>query len=63
MTLQSTALRPTYSVEQFAAEILGGHRSQKWVREQCRIRRIASVARRPWLIPQSEARRFMEGQP
>lgn len=55
----TTALRNTYSVEQFAAEILSGNRLPAWVRKQCRLGRIKSVARHPYLIPQSEAVRFI----
>jgi hypothetical protein len=52
------ALRPTYTVDQFAAEALGGNRSLYWVRQQCRLGKIKTVGRRPFLIPQSEALRF-----
>jgi len=52
-------LRNVYSVEEFAAEILCGKRGAEWVRIQCRTKRIKTVTRRPWLIPQSEAARFI----
>ena len=52
-------LRNVYSAEQFAAEILCGQRSVEWVQDQCRMRRIKTVARRPWMIPQIEAVRFV----
>ena len=50
--------RNVYTVAQFAAEILCGNRSEEWVCDECRAKRIKTVARRPWLIPQSEAIRF-----
>ena len=52
-------LRPVYSVSEFSAEILGGHRSEEWVRIQCKAKRIKTVTTRPYLIPQSEALRFI----
>ncbi len=55
----STALRNVYSVEEFRSEVLGGHRTAQWVQQQCRKKRIRTVARRPYLIPQSEAARFI----
>ena len=55
----SKDLRSVYSAEQFAVEILGGHHTAKWVQRQCRERRIRVVGRRPYLIPQSEAVRFI----
>ena len=51
-------LRPVYSVEEFRTEVLGGHRTAEWVRDQCRSKRIKTVTRRPYLIPQSEAVRM-----
>lgn len=54
-----TTLRNTYTVEQFAAEVMGGNRKPAWVRKQCRLGRVKAVARRPFLIPQSEALRFI----
>jgi hypothetical protein len=59
MTMQPQPLRPTYTVEQFTAEIIGGNRTQDWVRLQCRTKRIKTVSRRPFLIPRSEAARFL----
>jgi hypothetical protein len=50
--------RPTYTCAQFVAEILQGKRSVAWVQDQCRWKRIKTVARKPWIIPGSEARRF-----
>jgi hypothetical protein len=52
-------LRNVYSVAEFAAEILCGKRTAKWVRAQCRRKRIKSVASHPYVIPQSEAARFI----
>lgn len=63
MTATPQNLRPVYTVAQFAAEVLGGNRTEVWVRRKCRARRIAVVARRPYLIPQSEAVRFINPQP
>ena len=54
-----TASRPSYSCDEFALEILDGKRSPKWVRKQCRLRKIITVAKRPYLIPHSEAARFL----
>jgi hypothetical protein len=54
-----TATRPAYSCEEFAAEILDGKRAAKWVRKQCRLKKIVTVGKRPWLIPNSEAQRFI----
>ena len=56
---EGVALRPVYNSDQFAAEILGGQRSARWVSNECRARRIKTVAKRPVLIPQSEAIRFI----
>lgn len=55
----TATLRNVYSAEQFASEILCGHHTAKWVQRECRFRRIKTVARRPYLIPQSEAVRFI----
>lgn len=57
----TTAIRNIYTAEQFAAEILCGNRSTEWVQDECRAKRIKAVARRPYLIPQSEALRFING--
>lgn len=54
-----TALRNVYTAEQFATEILCGNRSVEWVQDMCRAKRIKTVARKPYLIPQSEAIRFI----
>jgi hypothetical protein len=54
-------LRNVYTVQQFVTEILCGKHSPKWVRRMCRARRIKFVATRPWLIPMSEAIRFING--
>lgn len=59
MTTTPTALRPVYTARQFADEVLGGNHGPIWVRRQCKRRRISVVARRPYLIPQSEALRFI----
>jgi hypothetical protein len=53
------ALRNVYTCEQFATEVLCGNRSTEWVQDMCKARRIKHVARRPYLIPQSEAVRFI----
>lgn len=53
-----TTLRSAYSCEEFAAEVLDGKRKPAWVRKECRLRRIRTVARRPFVIPSSEAERF-----
>jgi len=55
----SQPLRNVYTCEEFAAEILCRNHTAQWVRIQCRAKRIKTVARRPWLIPQSEAARFI----
>jgi hypothetical protein len=52
-------LRNVYSVAEFAAEILCGKRTAKWVRAQCRAKKIKTVTRRPYVIPMSEAQRFI----
>lgn len=52
-------LRNVYTVEQFATEVLGGSRLPAWVRKQCRLKEIEVVASRPYLIPQSEAVKFI----
>lgn len=52
-------LRNVYSVAEFASEILCGKRTREWVQDQCRAKRIKTVARKPYLIPQSEAVRFI----
>lgn len=54
-----TALRNVYTCEQFAAEILCGNRSVEWVQDQCAAKKIKWVAKRPYIIPQSEAARFL----
>lgn len=59
MTAALPVLRPVYTTDQFAAEVLGGNRKAVWVRRQCAARKIATVGRRPFLIPQSEAVRFI----
>ena len=58
MTALPLTFRPTYTVEQFATEALGANRDPAWVRKQCRLGKIKTVARRPYLIPRSEAERF-----
>lgn len=55
----TTQLRTVYTSEQFAAEILGGNRTPQWVQDECRAKRIKFVARRPYLIPRSEAEKFI----
>lgn len=51
--------RNVYTTEQFRTEILCGNRSLEWVQDECKARRIKTVARKPFLIPQSEAIRFV----
>jgi hypothetical protein len=53
------ALRNTYTVQQFAAEILCGHLSAEWVRDQIAARKIKALTKRPILISQGEAMRFL----
>jgi hypothetical protein len=55
------ALKNVYTPAEFAAEILEGNRSANWVRNECKKRTggIKTVAARPYLIPQSEAMRFL----
>ncbi len=55
----TVALRTVYSAEQFATEILQGHRTARWVADECRYKRIKTVGARPWMIPRSEALRFI----
>lgn len=62
MATAATQLRNVYTAEQFAAEILCGNRSVEWVQDQCRAKRIKWVARKPYMIPQSEALRFINGK-
>jgi hypothetical protein len=59
MSTTETPLRRVYTVEQFVDEILCGNRSKWWVQDECRAKRIKWVARKPYLIPQSEALRFI----
>ena len=54
-----TAIRNVYSVAEFAAEILCGKRTVEWVQDQCRAKKIKTVAKRPYLIPRIEAERFI----
>ena len=55
-------LRNVYTCEEFRTEILCGKRTAEWVQDQCRAKRIKTVARKPYLIPQSEAARFINPQ-
>jgi|GEM_PF-2195873 len=59
MNEPNQSLRNVYSVAEFAAEILCGKRTEEWVQDQCRTKKIKTVARKPYLIPQSEAARFI----
>lgn len=60
MTAQTQSLlRTVYTVEQFAAEILCGHRKPEWVCDQIKARKIKAVTTRPYLISQSEVTRFL----
>lgn len=52
-------MRKVFSCEEFAAEVLEGKRTVEWVRDECRVRRIKTVRARPYLIPQSEAWKFI----
>lgn len=54
-----TPLRTVYTIEQFAAEILGGNLSPEWVRDQVKARKLKAITKRPILIPQGEAIRFL----
>lgn len=56
-------LRNVYTCGQFAAEVLCGNRSTEWVQDQCAEGEIKTVAKRPYLIPQAEALRFLGIQP
>ncbi len=53
------SFRNVYTVAQFATEILCGNRTEEWVQDQCRAKKIKTVTKRPYLIPQSEAARFI----
>jgi hypothetical protein len=53
------ALRPCYTAEQFAAEILCGNLSAEWVRDQIAARKIKALTKRPILISRGEAMRFL----
>ena len=55
----SAVLRNAYSTDEFSAEILNGKRKPEWVRKQCRLGKIKVTAKRPFLIPQSEAVKFI----
>jgi hypothetical protein len=37
---------------------MDGKRTPSWVRKQARLGKIKTTARRPWVIPASEAERF-----
>lgn len=54
-------LRNVYTAQQFATEVLCGNRSTEWVQDQCAKRNggIRWVARKPYLIPRTEAERFL----
>jgi hypothetical protein len=54
-----STLKNVYTPEEFAKEILCEHRSAKWVRAQCKAKKIKTVTSRPFLIPQLEAMRFL----
>lgn len=55
----TTSLRNVYTTEQFASDVYCGNRTAEWVRKECRRKRIRTVARHPYLIPQSEALRVI----
>jgi hypothetical protein len=59
----AATLRNAYSVEEFRKEVLGGHRTAQWVQNQCARKRIKTVTRHPYRIPQSEAVRFLNAGP
>jgi hypothetical protein len=61
-TAPAPALRNVYTAEEFAAEILCGNRQPNWVRNQIKARQIKVVASKPYLIPQAEAARFINGK-
>ena len=51
--------RTVYTCDEFRTEILRDKLSVEWVQDECRAKRIKTVAARPYLIPQSEAIRFV----
>jgi hypothetical protein len=57
--MQSVTLKNVYTTEEFLKEILNNRRAPNWIRRQCRINKIKTVAKHPYLIPQSEALRFI----
>ena len=59
----ATAFRNVYTPAEFSAEILCGNLSVEWVQDQCRMKRIKTVTRRPFTIPQIEAMRFVSPPP
>ena len=58
----NTTLRNAYTTDEFAVEVLAGKRKPEWVRKQCRLGKIKTTGKRPFMIPQAEAVRFIGGQ-
>jgi hypothetical protein len=54
-------LKNVYTVEEFTKEILRDKRHPNWVRKRCKAKVIKTVASAPYLIPMSEALRFING--
>lgn len=59
MTATALQLRNVYTCEQFAAEVLCGNRHPNWVRDQIKKRKIKAMGGKPYMIPMSEALRFI----
>ena len=57
--MQAVTLKNVYTPKEFGLEVLHGHRSYDWIIEQCKKKKIKTVTTRPYLIPQSEALRFI----
>lgn len=60
-TTAPAPLRNVYTCEQFATEILCGNRHPNWVRNQIKAKKLKAVSAKPYLLPQSEALRFING--
>lgn len=59
ITTTTQQLRNVYTCEEFAKEVLCEKRTANWVRNQCHAKRIKTVGGKPYMIPQSEALRFI----
>ncbi len=59
MTAPAIQLRSVYTVQEFAAEILRGKLSVEWVRDQIAAKKIKAITKKPALISQGEAARFL----